>query len=272
MMFRTLIAILISLSCTHYGFAQEKKGIDIIHDYENSIQVQDLVTEMEMKVISKSGRVQERKLTQFVKEADECENCYNSVLRFEYPNDIRNTAALTLEHGDLKEDDQWLYLPAIGRSRRISPSNQKDRFMGTEVTYEDISNALSEDIKNYNYSFVNMDEKDGQNCYVLEITPNNENTVKKSGYKKRKVWFRADNLVIIYTEFYDKTGELLKTMHTTDVKKIANTDNDYRAHYLEMDNKQTGNKTIIKYNYFEIDQGLESSLFTKRALEKEGVE
>jgi len=272
MTFKTLITIFFTFACWNHSFAQEKNGNDIITEYEHSINVQDLVTEMEMKVVSKSGRVQERKLIQYVKAAEGCENCYNSVLRFEYPNDIKNTAALTLEHGDVKEDDQWLYLPAIGRSRRISASNQKDRFMGTEVTYEDISNSLSEDIKNYNYEFAGMDARDGLECYVLEITPKNEATVKKSGYKKRKVWFRIDNFVIIYTEFYDKEGELLKTMHAKEVQKVPDTENDYRAHYIEMDNKQTANKTIIKYNYFKIDQGLEDGLFTKRALEKEGAE
>ena len=247
-------------------FAQHESGAEVMRAYTESIKVADLSTDLEIKIISKNGRVQNRKLTQYIKAVPDCENCYNSIIRFEAPSDVKNTAVLILEY-EAKDDDQWLFMPALRKSRRISANNRKDRFMGTEITYEDISNELSENLEDYNYELLRTEERAGRMCYVIQATATSEEEQKVTAYGKRVMWIDTETYVDMYSEFYDRDLEMIKFIKREEVRKIEGT-NDYRAHFTYVENVQTGNKTEIINSNFKIDKGLEEALFTKRSLEK----
>ena len=179
------------------------------------------------------------------------------------PADIKGTSVLTWEHAN-KEDDQWLFLPALRKSRRISASNKKDRFVGTEVTYEDLSNYLSEDLADFEYNFIRKEVRNGQNCQVLEAIPIKKEVREKSAYSKRIIWITEKETLDIYTEYYNKKGELSKTFSASNIVKIKNS---YRALDIIVKNIKTGNSTEIHYTNIEIDEGIADNLFTKQYLE-----
>ncbi len=237
-----------------------------MEQFTEAVKVEDLTANLEIKIISKNGRVQTRELSQAIKSVDGCDNCYNTLIRFEAPSDVKNTGVLILEYED-KVDDQWLYMPALRRSRRISANNQKDRFMGTEFTYEDISNELSEKLDEYTYKLIKTEDKQGRKCYVVEALPQSEREKKVSGYSKRYIWVDVENFVVMYSEFYDKDGDLLKFIKREDIRQVGDSDY-YRAYMAWVVNVQTKNKTELIYSYVEIDQGLDEAFFTKRNLEK----
>lgn len=246
--------------------AQDRTGKEIIIDYIDAISVDDLTAELEVKIISKNGRTRVRSVTQNIQASDACHNCYNTLLRFVAPSDVKNTSVLSLEYEDT-DDDQWLFLPALKKSRRISANNKKDRFMGTEITYEDISNELSLPIEEYNYISHGIKEKDGRQCYLIEAIPTDEEEIRTSGYSKRMSWIDIEANVDIYSEFFDKEGNLLKIISREDIRKVGDTDY-YRAYTTYVNNVQTGNRTELFSSNIKINKGLDNDVFTKRNLEK----
>jgi hypothetical protein len=123
---------------------------------------------------------------------------------FDEPADVKGTAMLTYSHG-LEPDDQWLYLPAIKRVKRISSRNKSGPFMGSEFAFEDIG---SQEVEKYSYQWL-RDEACGEwQCHVLERTP----AYEFSGYSRQIVWLDTQAYRMLKVEFYDRKNELLKVL------------------------------------------------------------
>lgn len=245
-------------------FAQQKEGKAIMEKYQAALSVSDLQSHIEYRNISRSGRTQERKLYQYIKRNEEGKNKFNFLLTFTAPADVKGTGTLTWQHVQ-SDDDQWLYLPAVRSARRISPGRKGDRFMGTEITFEDLSAYLSEPIEKYQYNLVREESKMDHMCYVIEATPMDEKEKKNSAYSRRLVWITKDHLVNVFTVFYDKKGDLIKEFEAWDIKEVN--PGHYRAYQASMKNMKTGNRTEITYSDMKMDQGLEDNLFTQSYLE-----
>ena len=127
-----------------------------------------------------------------------------SLVIFDEPRDVKGTAFLSFSHKE-GPDDQWLYLPALKRVKRIASNNKSGPFMGSEFAYEDIT---SQEVEKYTYQFTGKEPLDGSPALVVERYPID----KKSGYTRQIVWFDASHLQPIKTEFYDRKDELLKTL------------------------------------------------------------
>ena len=181
---RLLICILF-LSGTIFTYGQTTEDARaIILKYQEASSIDNLESTIKYKNISKKGRVQERSLEQFILQKDPISHSYNFLLTFVSPTDISGTSILTIQHED-KDDNQWLYLPVLRKAKRISPSKKGDRFMGTEMTYEDLSNYLSEPMEDYNYESVGEEKVLEKNCYKIIATPREG---VKTEYSKRILW------------------------------------------------------------------------------------
>ena len=246
-------------------FAQADKGLSIMQAYQEAISVNDLSSKVYYKNTSRKGRIQERRLSQFIKKRAAGENKYSLLLQFSAPLDIKGTGTLTWQHQD-QEDDQWLFLPAIRNARRISPGRKTDRFMGTEITFEDLSGYLSEALEKYQYNYIGEKEREGQLCHVIEAIPTDAEEQKNSGYSKRVLWITKDKLITIYTSFFDKNGTLAKEYTAWDIKQVPNSSR-YRPFSARMKNLLTGNATEIIYSEIKIDSGISEDIFTKQYLE-----
>ena len=127
-----------------------------------------------------------------------------SLIIFEKPRDVKGTATLTFTHKE-GSDDQWLYLPAIKRVKRISSNNKSGPFMGSEFAYEDLS---SQEVEKYNYKHLRDETFDGKDCYVVERIPMD----KYSGYTKQVAWIDKAEYRALKIDFYDRKKSLLKTL------------------------------------------------------------
>ena len=238
------------------------EALDIMDKYLQATTVENLTSKLTYTNISKTGRTQTRTLQQYIRSNDQMENKYSLVLEFIAPADVAGTATLTIQQAG-KEDEQWLYLPAVRSSRRISPSKKSDRFMGTEMTYEDLSNYLSEDINDFEYRLLG-EEAIGQNmAYKIEAIPL-EGTLTQ--YAKRQLWIDKATHVMLKTNFYDERGDLLKTYTAMDIRPVGNAE-IFRAHKIKLENFQTGNKTEVIYEAYAINIGVSENIFTKTWLE-----
>ncbi len=181
-----------------------------------------------------------------------------ALIIFDNPRDVKGTAFLSFTHA-VKPDDQWLYLPALKRVKRISSSNKSGPFMGSEFAYEDIS---SQEIEKYKYKFVRDEEIDGRTTFVNERYPQ----YKHSGYTRQIAWVDKQMYQPLKVEFYDRKGELLKTLTYHDYKQYLN--RYWRPDRMEMVNHQTGKSTTLLWSEYKHQTGLTDRDFDKKSLKR----
>ncbi|NNF05539.1 MAG: outer membrane lipoprotein-sorting protein [Candidatus Eisenbacteria bacterium] len=182
-----------------------------------------------------------------------------SLVIFDNPRDVSGTAFLTFSH-KTGADDQWLYLPALKRVKRIASNNKSGPFMGSEFAYEDIS---SQEVEKYTYKFLREEELNGMNCYVIERYP----VDKKSGYTRQIGWYDKEEFRIQKVDFYDRKDSLLKTLIYEDYALYA--DDFWRPSVMTVTNHQTGKGTVLEWNdySFKVD-GLSEKDFEKNSLKR----
>jgi hypothetical protein len=179
-------------------------------------------------------------------------------MEFLTPADVKGTKFLSYEHAD-KDDDQWLYLPALKRVKRIASKNKSGSFMGSEFSYEDLT---AFNIDKYNYSGDAEEVTvDGNKMFKSERIPNSKN----SGYTKQVSWTTVDTFLTMKVEYYDRKKELLKTAIFEDYKKIGGV---WRIGKITMINHQNDKKTTLVWKDETIKNGLKDRDFHKRVLKK----
>ncbi len=260
--FSIVCSVMLLLGGIHSSLhTQPLDGRTIVQKNDQQQKSQDEYTEMTMTLISKTGKKRIRKVVQYQQTDDRGDK--KILIRFLSPPDIKGTGLLTLEHHN-REDEQWLYLPALRRIRRISAAEKSDNFVGTDFTYQDLK---SEEMDQYNYRLTGEEVIDSIPCYVVEAIPNNKNERKKSAYGKRIFWISKDHFVLVQVHFFDKKGKLFKTLNAREIREIDNT-NKWRAWHIEMINLNSGHRTILKYHQIKINRGVPGRFFSKRYLKR----
>ncbi len=177
---------------------------------------------------------------------------------FDSPNDVKGTAFLSHTHAT-KADDQWLYLPALKRVKRISSNNKSGPFMGSEFAYEDIS---SQELAKYSYTWLKDELYDGKESHVIERIP----TYKHSGYTKQIAWIDSTILQALRVDFYDRKGALLKTLTNHEYQQYN--DKFWRANRMEMVNHITGKSTTLSWKNYKFSNGYTHRDFDKNSLKR----
>lgn len=213
---------------------------------------------MEMVLIDQANNKSKRVMhsISFEDKQKDGENGDKSLMEFKTPLDVKGTKFLTHEKIK-KNNNQWLYLPALKRIKRITSKNKSGSFMGSEFSYEDIS---SREPSKYTHSKQFQEEKlNGIDIYKYERYPKDKN----SGYSKQILYVDKNKFVVLKIEFYDKKKELLKTAVYSGYKKIKDT---YRVSKIYMENHQNLKATTLSYIEDEIHLNLNEKLFSKRYL------
>lgn len=228
----------------------EEEGLRIIKlmDAANNGFVGEYA-EMEMVLINAHGDKTTRKM---ITETIEVEGDGDrSISNFQWPADVKGTRMLTWSH-KTGDDDQWLYLPALKRVKRISSRNKSGSFMGSEFSYEDLG---SQEVEEFTYKYLDDQTVDGRACWRIERYP----VSKKSGYSKEVGWFDKEYNNPIKIEYYDRKSELLKVGYFSKYKKY---DQWWRADEIRMENVQTQKKSVITWNVRELGKTFEDDYFS----------
>jgi predicted RND superfamily exporter protein/outer membrane lipoprotein-sorting protein len=227
-------------------------------------RVQDSTSDASFTLINKTGQERVRKTFGTTKlQADGVDNM--RMVRFLSPPDVKGTVTLMIEHSD-RDDDMWVYLPALKKVRRLVSSNKKDSFVGTDFSYGDV---IGHKVEEWEHRLIREEAVDGQPCYVIESVPKNESVKSSSGYSKRLSWIRKDNFVAIKGEFWDQAGQLLKSFIAADVQLVDPARGRWQPMRLESANLQTGHRTVIRVENFKANQGVRDDFFTTRYMERE---
>ena len=177
---------------------------------------------------------------------------------FDKPADVKGTAFLSFTHV-LEADDQWLYLPALKRVKRISSKNKSGPFMGSEFAFEDLS---SREVEKYKYLYLNDDAVGGEDAFVIEVRPN----YKYSGYTRSVVWISKTTYQPLKINYYDRKNSLLKTMMATGYKQYLG--KYWRPDEMNMFNHQTKKETLLEFSDYKFQTGLKSRDFSKASLKR----
>jgi hypothetical protein len=227
-------------------------------------KIKSLKTELTMELVAAGGARRERRSTAAQRLQP---NGVDSKLlvRFSSPADIRGTAFLQIEHID-GEDDQWIYLPALKKSRRLVANNKKDSFVGSDFSYGDISLPK---VDLYRHTLLRSESWDQQDCYVVESVPIDDTVKSNSGYSKKLSWIRKDTFIEARVEYHDLSGRHLKTQVTSNHKQVQTDPMRWFALYREMVNHQSGHKTILRFDSADSSITTPDDHFSTRYLERE---
>jgi outer membrane lipoprotein-sorting protein len=250
-----ITALLFSWSSHAQGVDAEQRGLDIAleADKRNSGFV-DSQEQMVMVLRDKRGKERARKMR--TKSLERHDDGDWGMTIFDQPADVKGTAMLTYSHG-LEPDDQWLYLPALKRVKRISSRNKSGSFMGSEFAFEDMS---SFEVKKYTYRFEREEACGELTCFVSEWVPQYDN----SGYTRTVIWHDQQEYRAQKIDFYGRANKLLKTLTLMDYQLFN--DRFWRPMKLEMQNHKTGKSTLLIFKSYEFGVGLSERDFDQSAL------
>ena len=253
-----LLLALLLLSPVVMAETPEEKGLAIALETDNRDKGwQDSYAEMKMVLRNRHGKESIRQIRVTNLEVDGDGD--KGLTVFDEPRDIKGTAFLSYSHA-LEPDEQWIFLPALKRVKRISSSNKSGPFMGSEFAYEDIS---SFEIPKYSYLYLRDELFNGMDCYVLELRPQYQH----SGYTKSHVWIDKAEFRSQKIDYYDRKDSLLKTQIFSDYQQYL--DQYWRAHTMTMQNHQNGKSTTLQWDNFQFKTGLNDGDFKKNDLKRQ---
>ncbi len=227
-----------------------------------------VISIMQMTLIDKNKKQRVRQMRTFSKDIDA--NTEHKTIFFLSPSDVKNTAFLTYDYsGDDKDDDQWMYLPALKKTKRIPASDKDSAFMGSDFTYSDMTDK---ELDNYTFKLLKeskIKRSDAtHDVWVIESLPVSQAVIDETGYTKSILYIRKDNHVLTRAKFYLKKASRLKYM---DVRKLEKIDGIWVAMQTTMttkQGKQTLHKTILTNSNVEINKAIADDIFTIRTIEK----
>jgi hypothetical protein len=239
---------------------QGKDGArDIMRRVLRDSRAEDEVISVAMQLIDATGRVRRRTATFYSKKR----NAEDSVrlIRFHAPPEFARSGILTIERTD-GDADQWIYLPAYHASRRVPSANRGDTWMGTDFTYEDITDAK---IERYEYRTIGSDRVNGVACAMIEAIPRERKLVEESAYAKTVSCVDVEQSVALKIDYYDRTGQVFKVLTNSGLRRFGK----YRRWDVsEMEDLKRKHKTRLESGDRQIDRGLSDEYFDVRYLER----
>ena len=248
----------LGLPVTALAETAEEKGLRIALEADAyNAGYGDQVSALEMLLRNRYGDESKRyfrsKVLEYAADGDK------SISIFDRPADIKGTAILTFTHKS-GPDDQWLYLPALKRVKRISSANKSGSFVGSEFSYEDLS---SQEVEKYTYKWIeDAPCGDGAQCWMFERYP----VDKYSGYTRQVIWMEFENFRVHKIDYYDRKNAFLKTLTFSDYRQYL--DHYWRARLLSMVNHQTGKSTELTSQGIEFRTGLSDRDFDAASLKR----
>lgn len=252
-----LLGLLLAITPLAHAQTPEQKGLAIAVEMDTrDAGFGDTRAELVMVLKNRRGDQSTRRIRTRALEVNGDGD--KSLTIFDHPADVKGTAFLSYTHST-RPDDQWLYLPALKRVKRISSSNKSGPFMGSEFSYEDLT---SQEVDKYSYKYL-RDEKLGErDTMIMERFP----AYKNSGYTRQVVWVDKQHYYPIKIEFYDRKNTLLKTL--TMEKYVQYLNKYWRAGSMFMINHQTGKSTSLSWNNYRFRTGLGARDFDKNSLKR----
>ncbi|MDR0301343.1 MAG: outer membrane lipoprotein-sorting protein [Treponema sp.] len=227
----------------------------VVRSSRDRIKAATVSTRSKMTITAKNGTSSERVVDQYSKDGPKGAR---AMIVFQSPASVAGTRFLTMANPG-KDDDRWIYLPSLGKSRRVAASEGSGSFMGTDFSYDDISStSRSADLDTH--TLVREEEYNGVICHVIESIP------KDSSYQYSKMnqWITKDNLITVKIELYDKKNTLVKTAEMSGIKDIQGR---LTVTVTKMTTHAAGTFTTLTNEITKYDDPVPEKVFTVEFLE-----
>jgi hypothetical protein len=257
-----VLAVAASLGPTTAAPGESRAGLEVMQKQRQLHRLEDEHALIQMRLVSKLGSEKLRTLSSDTRTA--ADDRHQVLVRFLAPPDIARTGLLVWETAD-GEDDQWLYLPATRRVKRIPASGKKNRFMGTDFAHEDMR---PEALARHAYTLIGSELVEGGDTFVVEARPATPEQARDSGYSRRTLWIRKDSYVTVKVEYYDPAGRLLKVLTARQYVTVRGA--AQRANEMEMHDVQAGSRTIMRVERRMVNRGLPDGFFHESELTRGG--
>ncbi|NIM18809.1 MAG: outer membrane lipoprotein-sorting protein [Candidatus Latescibacteria bacterium] len=261
----TIIASFIMSLSSGVAFAgTDTSAQDIIAKSQQAsyYQASDMKAKVSMALIDKNGKERSRVMTMLRIDEAGGEN-QKYFIYFHEPGDVRGMTFMVWKYGD-KEDDRWLFIPAVDLVRRIAADDKRSSFVGSDFNYEDVSGR---DVESDTYTLVREEKLNERDCYVIESVPK-----KVIDYTKRVSWVDKENYLPLKEEYYDRQGELYRVFTAEQVDVIASRKDEASKFpsvtKRTMANLKTGHKTEVSFEDIAYDIDLNDKDFSERYLRK----
>ena len=256
--FKSYLCTLLLLATAAGGTAtaQEPSALEVAHNVYNRDEGESRIGKIRMTLVNNRNDQRVREIRQYLKDYGDMDTI---IMFFITPADVRNTSFLSWTYEEEnRDDDQWIYLPALKKVKRISSDSKKDYFMGSDFTYDDMGDRHpNEDT----HQLLRTETMDGEECYVIESIP------KEKGYmySKKVTWVIKDKWIELKKTFYDEDGELLKNLNSLEYSLIKGY---WFVTHLEMHNVQKNHRTDMEFIELELDAGVDDNYFTERMMSR----
>lgn len=216
-----------------------------------------------MTIIDNRGRERVRKIATVSKLYDSGET-EKRLIRFLSPADVKGTGLLTFDYEN-KDDDMWLFMPALRKTRRIVSTEKAKNFMGSEFTYADMTPPI---LDHFTCEILGEDDVAGAKCWKIEMIPTDDDVADENGFSKRISFIAKQDYVIRKAIYYDLDGELHKELTVENVKEIDTKNHKYRPTRMVMVNEQNGRKSVLNVDEIQFNPEVKDEFFTTRYLER----
>lgn len=221
----------------------------------------DFKVRVMMKLITKGGQERVREMTMLRKNYGEAGGEQRYLIYFFQPSDVRDMTFMVYKY-PAKDDDRWLFIPALNMVRRVAAQDKRSSFVGSDFTYEDVSGR---DIEDDTHEFIKIEEVAGspclqKECYKVKSTPK-----APLDYSYKLSWIDKTNFLPLKEEYYDRRGELYRVFTADEIKDVQGFPTVTKR---TMKNLQTGHRTEVTFTKVEYNAGLEDDAFTERYLRK----
>ncbi|WP_319560792.1 outer membrane lipoprotein-sorting protein [Marispirochaeta sp.] len=235
------------------GLSAQISGMEVMENVYNRPVGEAMSAELLMTITNSRGSTRERSIVQYGLDAGDADK---KIMFFAAPADVRDTSFMTWSWDDGRDDEQWIYLPALRRVKRISSDSKNDSFMGSDFTYDDLGDRHpSED----SHKIIGEESLKGEECYVIESTP-----VKKGdAFSKTVSWIIKDKWLGLQKEFHDKRGDVYKVLSIDKFEKI---DGYWVVTDMLMEDSDRGSSTRIEMNDVSFSVSLEEDFFSERQM------
>ncbi|MBU2512306.1 outer membrane lipoprotein-sorting protein [bacterium] len=240
---------------------------EVMEMVDNRDDGETAISETTMVLIDKGGNQRIRKLKGYRKDYGQDKK---NIRFFLSPADVRNVAFLAYDwNSEDKEDDNWLYLPAIGKPKRISSSNEKDSFMGSDFSYADM-NGL--ELTDWDYRFLKDSQPvDGFDCWVIESLPKaskKRKVIDETGYLKIISWIRKDNYIRVQAKMYVEEGRKIKYFSASDIVKIQNIWSVKKLTMKTTSKNHLEHTTVLLFDDILYNKAMDENMFTTQRMQR----
>ncbi len=234
-------------------------AVEIVKKYHEAFYYQgkDFKARVEMKLINRNGKVRFRELTMLRKNEGPPGGNQKYFIYFHRPADVRRMSFMVYKYPD-RDDDRWLYIPALNMVKRIAAKDKLTSFVGSDFTYEDVSGR---DIGEDTHEFLREEEIGGQHVYVIKSTPK----VKDTYYSYRIRWIDKETFLPLKEEYYNARDEVIKVFHADEIKVIKGYPTIVKR---SMKNIESGHRTEVVFTDVDYDTGIKDQLFSERYLKR----